>query len=336
MLPGKTYEKIYKEIADRITAARIKANSELGNILIDLYYSIGGIIYERQKDEGWGKSVIRRLSSDLRKKITGLQGFSESNLEYMRKFYLEYKGKPSLLKYVKKVPWGHNMLILQKVKDYKERQFYLKSTVIYGWTRNVLLNKIKFGAYKKSFAEYKKHNFKKTLPAHLLGQAEESLKSSYNLEFLNVSGPIAERNLENKMIFHIKEVLLELGYGFTFVGSQYKIVLGKKEYFLDLLFFHRRLQCLVVIELKAGEFKPEYAGKMNFYLEVLDSKVKMEHENPSIGIILCGEKDDLEVEYSLKSTNRAMGVAEYQVTKKLPKNLAGKLPTASELKKGLK
>jgi predicted nuclease of restriction endonuclease-like (RecB) superfamily len=251
----------------------------------------------------------------------------------MRQFYMEYKDFSKLQQLVGEIPWGHNILIMSKIKDKKEREYYLKSAAQMGWSRNVLLNFIKANSYQNHLKNPKQNNFNKALPVHLAEQASEAMKSSYNLEFLGVRAPMLERALENKMIEKVKRLIMELGYGFTFIGNQHKLSLGRKEYFIDLLFYHRKLRCLVAIELKAGSFLPEYAGKMNFYLNLLDEQVKMKDENPSIGIILCAEKDHIEVEYALKGIEKPIGVANYQLTKNLPKELNRQLPSAKELEK---
>lgn len=232
---------------------------------------------------------------------------------------------------VAEVPWGHNLLILNKLSAPKERLYYLYSTVQFGWTRAVLLNQIKADAFRRSLAEGKAHNFTVALPEHLAEQAEETLKSSYNLEFLGIDRAIKERELEDGLIEKLKDFILELGYGFCFIGRQHRVVAGRKEYFIDLLFYHRFLKCMVAIELKIGEFKPEFAGKMDFYLNLLNNKECALDDNPSIGIILCAEKDDVEVEFALKSKGNPIGVAEYQLKPTLPKELKGKLPSAKEL-----
>ena len=229
------------------------------------------------------------------------------------------------------VPWGHHVEVLKKVKAAPERLYYLRATAQFGWTRAVLLNQIKAQAYARSLADGKSHNFPLALPEHLAEQAEESLKSSYNLEFLGIGRAVKERELEDALINKLRDFILELGYGFCFIGRQHRLVLGQKEYFIDLLFYHRFLKCLVAIELKIGEFEPEFAGKMDFYLNLLNDRERAPDDNPSIGIILCAEKDDLEVEFALKSKANPIGVAEYQLKTTLPRELQGKLPSAEEL-----
>ena len=236
---------------------------------------------------------------------------------------------------VAEIPWGHNLLILNKISDVRERIYYLLATARFGWSRNVLINQIKAGAYERSLVEGKQHNFPAALPEHLAEQAEEAMKSSYNLEFLGISREVKERELEDRLIEQLQTFLLELGYGFCFVGRQYRLALGDKEYFVDLLFYHRFLKSLVAFELKVGSFKPEYAGKMDFYLNLLNEKERVANDNPSIGIILCAEKDKLEVEFSLKSKTNPIGVAEYQLKSTLPRELKGKLPTDKQLSEAI-
>jgi len=229
------------------------------------------------------------------------------------------------------VPWGQNLLILKKLTDPAARLYYLRATARFGWSRNVLLNQIKAEAYERAVVEKKTHNFPLALPEYLAEQAEEMMKSSYNLEFLGIRREVKERELEDRLISRLQAFLLELGYGFCFVGRQYRLTLGQKEYFIDLLFYHRFLKALVAFELKVGPFEPEHAGKMDFYLNLLNDKERGDGDQPSIGIILCAEKDDVEVEYALRTKANPIGVAAYQLQSKLPAELKGKLPTAKQL-----
>jgi predicted nuclease of restriction endonuclease-like (RecB) superfamily len=234
------------------------------------------------------------------------------------------------------VPWGHHANLLAKVSDPAARLYYLRATAQFGWSRNVLLNQIKARAYERSLAAGKAHNFPVALPDHLAEQAEEALKSSYNLEFLGIAREVKERELEDRLIEQLQRFILELGYGFCFIGRQYRLTLGNKEYFVDLLFYHRFLKSLVAIELKVGAFMPEYAGKMDFYLNLLNDKERAADDNPSVGIILCAEKDNLEVEFALKSKSNPIGVAEYQLQPKLPREMKGKLPSPEQLRTALR
>jgi len=328
---NKEYIKFLNEIKTRIAAARIKAIRSVNKELIRLYWDIGKNIIDRQEKYKWGDAVVEKLSNDLKEEFKSTSGFSAQNLWYMRQFYLEYKDDKILQQLVGELPWGHNILIFSRIKNKKERLYYLKASAEMGWSRNVLLNQIKARAYRLSLKK-KQHNFERTLPVHLTEQTQESIKSVYNLDFLDIKKPVMERELERRLVEKIKRFMLELGKGFSFIGNQYRLKLGNNEYFVDILFFNRRLKCLVAIELKTGKFEPEYAGKMDFYLNLLDEQVKMKDENPSIGIILCADKDNIVVEYALRSVKKPVGVAEYYLTRKLPGYLVGKLPGPNSLK----
>ena len=232
---------------------------------------------------------------------------------------------------VAEIPWGQNLLILKKLSAPAARLWYLRATARFGWSRNVLLNQIKASAYERAVTEKKTHNFDLALPEHFAEQADEMLKSSYSLDFLGLGKAVKERELEDRLVSRLQAFLLELGYGFCFLGRQHRIALGKKEYFIDLLFYHRFLKALVAFDLKVGPFEPEFAGKMDFYLNLLNDKERGPGDQPSIGIILCAEKDDVEVEYALRSKANPIGVAAYQLQSKLPGELKGKLPSAKQL-----
>jgi len=329
---GTEYTKFLNEIKSRIVTARIQAIRSVNKELIKLYWDIGRAIVERQKKYKWGDAVVERLALDLSAEFNSVAGFSVQNLWRMRLLYLEYKNSLKLAQLVREIPWGQNIVIMQMVKDVKEREYYIRATAEMGWSRNVLLNQIKAGAYNYQKSMPKQHNFSKALPVHLTEQAGESIKSVYNLDFLDITKSVIERELERRLVERIKRFMLELGKGFSFLGNQYRLVLGNNEYFIDLLFFNRLLKCLVAIELKTGKFEPEYAGKMDFYLQLLDEQAKLKDENPSIGIILCAAKENIVVEYALRSTKKPVGVAEYYLTNKLPKHLVGKLPDANALR----
>ena len=364
LIPSPDYTTWLGELKSRIQSARTSASRSVNREMILLYWDIGRGIVEKQEELGWGESVIERLAEDLRRAFPEAKGFSPRNLWDMKRLFSAYSNAgiwqqvvaelpvmeisasnlrqvvaklneaevvEKLRQLVAEVPWGHNLLILNKLSEPKERLYYPYTSAQCGWTRSVLLNQIKADAYGRSLAEGKAHNFPVALPEHLAEQAEEALKSSYNLEFLGIGREIKEQELENRLIEKLMDFILELGYGFCFVSHQHRLVAGKKEYFIDLLFYHRYLKCLVAIELKIGEFKPEFAGKMDFYLNVLNEMERASDDNPSIGIILCAEKDDVVVEFALKSKTNPIGVAEYQLKPTLPKELKGKLPTAKEL-----
>ena len=351
-MENKNYIKLLNEVKKQVISSNIKAVKSVNRELINMYWNIGELILERQNQFGWGKSIVTQLSKDLQKEFAKGKGFSSQNLWFMRQMVNEYSSanllqpvrdlqifrqfieikefadnkigsKNSVILFLKQlvteIPWSHNIQIMTKIKNINERIFYLQATAGYGWSRNILLNQIKSNAYQRSLTENKQNNFAQTLPKHLAEQTSEAIKSSYYLDFLGVTSPISEQVLESKMIENIRDLLIELGYGFAYLGNQYKISLGNNNYFIDLLFYHRNLKCLVAIELKVGKFKPEYAGKLNFYLEVLDKTERLEHENQPIGILLCAEKDNIEVEYSLRTSNKPIGVAKYERIKELPK-----------------
>jgi predicted nuclease of restriction endonuclease-like (RecB) superfamily len=323
----RAYQEFLQAIKSQVVQSRIGAARAVNRSLIGLYWTLGQLIVERQEALGWGKAVVERLSADLKAEFPEMTGFSPRNLWFIKQFYEAYADAPEFLKQaVSEIPWGHNILIMQRIKDETARRYYLEATARLGWTRNVLLNQIKAGAYEVSLQD-KSHNFAAVLPEYLAEQAEETLKSQYSLEFLGLTQAVHERDLERSLLARLKDFMIELGYGFCFIGSQYRLTLGENEYFLDLLFYHRFLKCLVAIELKTGRFRPEYAGKMDFYLEVLNNQERAPDDNPAIGIILCAEKDRLEVEFSLKSKTNPIGVATYQLYPQVPQEYEGMLPT---------
>src|SRR3990167_1666207 len=318
MQTNSIYKDFLVQLKQKIYSAKSKAILSANRIMIELYWEIGKEIITKQEALGWGKSVVEQMSKDLITEFGEKSGYSSSNLWRMRIFYLSYQDSEKLAQAVREISWGQNILIFEKCKTDDEREYYIKNTIEYGWNRNVLTHHIKTNLFDRDKIKNKSNNFEIALPSYLSELAIDIVKSEYNLEFLEVSKDIHERQVENALIENIKRFLLELGYGFSFVGNQYKLVLGENEYFIDLLFFHRKLNALVAVELKVGKFKPEYAGKMNFYLNILNDKVKMPHENPSIGIILCSDKDGLEVEYALQNVIQPMGVSTYTVKEELP------------------
>jgi len=331
-LGGTEYEIFLGDLVEKIRRARLEAFQSVNKVGIRVYLDIGHGIVERQHRLGWGQGIIEKLALDLRKHFPGATGFSASNLRYMRQFHLVYKDAPDLLRLAMELPWGTNLAIMSKAKTPAEKQFYLEQAIRQGWTRDVIINQIESRAFERFGG--RQHNFPQALPKHLAEQADRALKDGYVLDFLGDVEPVLERDLHQRLLTHIRDFLVELGIGFSFVGSQYRLRLGVKEYFVDLLFYHRRLASLCAVELKIGDFKPEYAGKMDFYLQLLDEQVRLPRENPSIGIILCKSKDRLEVEYALRG-KKPMGVAHYIFSKKLPKELAGEIPSPNQIKKSL-
>jgi predicted nuclease of restriction endonuclease-like (RecB) superfamily len=327
------YGKFLQAIRQRIQNSRMMAYRAVHKELIDLYWDIGREITQRQEREGWGKAVVERLAKDLQKEFSGSTGFSAQNLWFMRQLYTEYQNFPNLLQLVREIPWGQNIAVMTKIKDPDAREYYLRMTAEMSWSRNVLAHQISTDAYGRQRKSAKQHNFQKTLAPALAEQADEAMKDVYALDFLGITKPVVERELERRMVNHIRNVLLEFGQGFSFIGNQYPVKLNDDTYYLDLLFYHRKLKALVAIELKAGKFKPEYAGKMNFYLNLLNDFVREADENPAIGIILCGDRNRLEVEYALKGIDKPVGVAKYTLTRRLPPELKDKLPDPKKLEK---
>jgi len=350
------YRRFIEDLKARVTAARISAARHVNRDLIRLYWDIGRAIDEKQKIHNWGDSVVEMVARDLKAAFPGSTGFSPQNVWRMRQFYRDHTDEHVLSQFVREltrqeqpapegenlsqlvremvaaVPWGHHANALAKLSDPAARLWYLEATARLGWSRKVLLNQIKAGAYERAVTEKKTHNFDLALPDHLAEQADEMLKSSYNLEFLGIRRAVTERALEDRLIERLRDFILELGYGFCFIGRQHRLTLGKKEYFIDLLFYHRFLKALVAFELKMGPFEPEYAGKMDFYLNLLNDKERGPGDQPSIGVILCAEKDDIEVEYALRTKTNPIGVAVYELRSKLPPAMKGKLPSARQLR----
>ena len=326
---ASTYNALLGEIKDRIRSAQYDALKVVNKGLIALYWDIGHMIVDRQKDEGWGKSVVQKLADDLQKDFPGIHGFSAQNLWYMRQLFLEYSGKPKLQPLVGEISWTKNLVIMGSCKDDLEREFYIRMTKKFGWSKNVLIHQIENQSYEKTLLG--QTNFDKTVPEHIRAQAKLAVKDEYTFDFLELGEEHSERELERALIGKIEHFLREMGGAFAFLGSQYRLEVSDKEYFIDLLLYHRRLKCLVAVELKITEFQPEHAGKMQFYLAALDDFVRLPDENPSIGIILCKTKDRVIVEYALRYADKPIGVAEYQIVKKLPKALKGQLPTPEQI-----
>jgi len=312
------YNEILSSCISEIQTARRSIAIKINQGTISVYWSIGKLLSEKVAAEFYGSGVIKKLSIDLKKEFPDM-GLSPRNLWDMKKFYERYKtANEKLRRSVAVLPWKHNLLIMSKTSSDEEALFYASKTVKMAWTRDVLLNYIKAKAFLQESTIEKSHNFNETLPENVANYANELLKSSYNLGFLGVTQTIKERELEKRLVEKIKHFILELGKGFSFIGNQYRLEYNEKEYFVDMLFFHRDLKSLVAIELKIGEFQLEYIGKMNFYLTLLDKFERKPDENQPIGIILCADKNHLDVEIALQDVNKPIGVAEYQLL--LPKN----------------
>ncbi len=327
------YEVFLLEIKEKIHQAQYEAMKQVNKTLLTLYWEIGRSIVEKQKEHGWGKSIVETLSKDLQNEFSGVQGYSARNLWYMRNFYEQYKENTKLQPMVAEISWSHNMVIMEKCKDDLEREFYIQMTKKYGWTKNVLIHQVEGKTYEKFLLN--QTNFDKAVPEKYKHQAKLAVKDEYNFDFLEITEDHNEKELELALMKNIRKFLSEMGGDFAFIGNQYRLHVGEEDFYIDLLLYHRKLKSLVVIELKAGKFKPEYAGKMNFYLAVLDDTVKQEEENPSIGIIICKSKSKTIVEYALKQTSNPIGIASYTLTETLPKEYKDLLPSPKEIEEKL-
>lgn len=297
--------------------------------LVLLYWSIGRDILVRQKEQGWGAKVIEQLAHDLRAEFPEMHGFSARNLKYMRALAEAWPEEPIVQQAAAQIPWFHNCVLLDKIKVEEERLWYARQTAEHGWSRNVLVHQIETNLYARQGKAIT--NFERVLPAPQSDLAQQLLKSEYNLGFLTLSQDVHERDLERSLVDHIRHSLLELGAGFAFLGSQYHIEFDDEDYYLDLLFYHVKLRCYVIIDLKTGKFKTEYAGKMNFYLAVADDLLRHPDDSPTIGLILCKEKKSLTVEYALRKLGCPVGVFECLFTASLPEELRESLPSAEQL-----
>lgn len=325
------YGTLLTAIKQRIRSAQYEALRSVNKELISLYWDIGKIIVDRLKVEKRGKSVVINLAKDLQAEFRGVAGFSSANLWRMKQFYEEYAENTKLAPLVRVISWTKNIAIMEKCKDNDKREFYLRKTISLGWSKNVLIHQIENRTYENTVLS--QTNFEQTLPVNILDHAGLELKDEYTFDFLDLGDRYNERQLEQAILSKIEPFLLEMGGVFSFIGSQYRIEVSNKEYFIDLLLYHRRLKSLVAIELKIGEFLPEYVGKMQFYLAIIDDRIKMDDENPSIGVIICKCKDKTIVEYALKESNKPIGVATYRIVNKLPVYMAKELPTPEQMAK---
>ncbi|MDX1907512.1 MAG: PDDEXK nuclease domain-containing protein [Bacteroidia bacterium] len=307
------YPELFQKAVTEIRAARSVIARQVNTAAMGVYWNLGKLLSEKQIEKGHGAGVVNRLSADLKTAFPDM-GFSPRNLWNMKRFYERYShADAKLQRCVAVLPWRHNLLLLEKVNQDDEALFYAEKSITLGWSRDILLNYVKADAYHTEKKLPKSHNFHTALPEVLAEQADDMLKSSYNLGFLGLTQSVRETELEQRLVEKIKRFVLELGKGFTFIGNQHRLEYNEKEYFIDILLYHRLLRCLIAVELKIGAFKPEYAGKMNFYLGLLDKFEKQPEENPSIGIILCADKDHLDVEIALQDIQKPIGVAEYQL-----------------------
>lgn len=325
------YRHLLMEIKQRIRSAQYEALKAVNREMINLYWDIGQIIVTQQQGASWGKSVVEQLAKDLQAEFPGISGFSAANLWRMRLFYESYVNNEKLAPMVREIGWSHNLVIVEKCKDDLEREFYIRMTRKFGWTKNVLIHQIENQTYEKTLLN--QTNFDKTVPAEIRNQLKLAVKDEYTFDFLELADEHSERQLEQAILARVEPFLQEMGGRFTFVGSQYRLEVGDKEFFIDLLLYHRQLKCLVAIELKTGEFLPEYVGKMQFYLAALDDLSRLPDENLSIGIILCKSKDKTIVEYALRELNKPIGIATYKLFSTVPQELKNQLPAPEQVAK---
>lgn len=333
-LIDKDYTDFIIEIKNKIRNSQYEAMKAVNKALISLYWGIGEEIYNQQQEKGWGKSIVEVLAKEIKKDFPDVQGFSSRNLWNMRNFYIEYKDNEILQPLVAEISWTKNIIIIEKCKEPLEREFYIKMTKKYGWTKDVLINHIENKSYEKYLLN--QTNFDETLPQKYVNQAKLAVKDEYIFDFMELSEQHTEKELELSLVNNIKSFLEEMGGNFAFMGNQYRINVGGEDFYIDLLLYHRSLKSLVAIELKIGDFKPEYVGQLQFYLTALDKQVKLEDENPPIGIIICKNKNRTIVEYALNDTDKPIGVATYQIIDSLPEKMKDLLPSPEEIEKRLK
>ncbi|NDY72701.1 DUF1016 domain-containing protein [Desulfobacter hydrogenophilus] len=352
------YRDWLKEIKQRVRQAQVKAAVQVNTALLTFYWELGADIVTRQKKARWGSGFLKQLSQDLMAEFPDIKGFSYRNIKYIRSWYLFYseglanwatgccpiekqavapidstEKRQQAVAQLVQIPWSHNLIIISKCKEITEALYYVNKTMAHNWSRNVLTHQIESGLYQREGKAVT--NFAKTLPAPQSDLAQELIKDPYNFDFLTLTEDYNERELEKALTDHITKFLLELGAGFAYVGRQKGVQVGEREFFLDLLFYHTRLHCYVVIELKTGEFEPEYAGKLNFYLKAVDEQLSGERDEPSIGILLCKSRDKVVVEYALSDIHKPMGISQYQLTRALPDDLKPSLPSIEELEAAL-
>lgn len=328
------YLEFLAQLKSQIRSRQYQALRAVNRELVALYWDMGEAINNKQQELGWGKSVVENLARDLQTEFPGRNGFSAQNLWFMRQFYRDYCEKPILQPLVREISWAKNVVILNRCKDDLEKEFYLRATARFGWTKAVLHHQIDNKSYEKYLLG--QTNFDQTLPHEIQAHAALAVKDHYTFDFLELAEEHSERQLEQALVQNLRNFLAEMGGAFTFVGNQHRLEVGGQEYFIDLLLFHRRLRCLVAVELKIGDFKPEHKGKMEFYLEALDTQERLEGENAPIGIIICRTKNKTVVEYALRNAVRPLGVATYAVVPELPEDYKADLPSPEQIAERLR
>lgn len=333
---SESYKEILRRLKERIAEAQLAALKAVNRELIGLYWDIGRTIVEKQEELGWGENIVEQIARDLQVEFPGVRGFSRSNVFNMRRYYLTYRDNPKVQTVSGQIPWSHNTLILDRCKTEAERAFYLEAAARFSLSYRALERQIKGNEHGRYLQN--QTNFPETLSPVQAERALLAVKDDYNLDFLGLTDEHTERELEDALVLNITKFLAEMGGYFTFVGRQFRVEVEEREFFIDLLFYHRKLRCLVAVELKAGPFQPEHAGKMQFYLSALDDRVRLEDENPSIGIIVAQSKNRTIVEYTLRDVNRPIGVAsynQYESLEDLPERIARYLPSPSEIEQRL-
>lgn len=333
LMNSNEYIEIIETIKGEIGGAQYKAALSVNRELIMLYYHIGMVINEHKT---WGSKFIENLAADIRISFPNVKGYSVRNLKYMAKFAETYPDESFVQQAVAQIPWGHTTVLLDKFSDDTVRNWYLNKTIENGWSRNVLIHQIESGLYERQALAEKISNFENRLASPQSELAVQTMKDPYIFDFIPFSEDMVERDIENALVKDITKLLLELGTGFAFLGNQYHLNVGGDDFYIDLLFYNLNLRCYVVIELKTGEFKPEYAGQLNFYLSAVDGIIKHPEDNPSIGLLLCKSKNDLVAEYALKDMSKPIGVSEYKITSSLPENLSKQLPSIEDIQKRIK
>ena len=323
------YREFLHGLKLRIQQAQLKATLAVNRELILLYWQIGRDILERQERAGWGARIVERLAQDLHREFPDVRGFSPRNFKYMRAFAEAWPDEAIVQQLVAQLPWGHNVRLLDKVQDPAERAWYVEQAIQNGWSRNILVMQIESGLYRRQGKA--QTNFAHTLPSLQSDLAQQLLKDPYNFDFLTLSREAHEKDLEAALVTQIRKFLLELGVGFSFVGSQYPLEVGGQDFRIDLLFYHLKLRCFVVIDLKMGAFQPEDSGKMNFYLSAIDDLLRHPDDKPTIGLVLCRAKNRIVAEYALRDISKPLGISEFRYLEQLPEDLKGTLPTIEEL-----
>lgn len=333
LMNSNEYLEIVKSIRDEIKVAQYKAAVSVNRELIMLYYNIGRVINEHKS---WGNKFIDNLAADIKLSFPSATGYSVRNLKYMAKFAAIYPDFEFVQQVVAQIPWGHNVVLMDKISDDTVRKWYIEQSIEHGWSRNVLVHQIESGLYERQVIADKISNFENRLASPQSELAVQTMKDPYVFDFIPFKEDMVERDIEQALVQDITKLLLELGTGFAFLGNQYHINVGGDDFYIDLLFYNLNLRCYVVIELKTGEFKPEYAGQLNFYLSAVDGILKKETDNPSIGLLLCKSKNDLVAEYALKDMSKPIGVSEYKITSSLPEDLEKQLPSVEDIQKRIK